>query len=218
MDSIAEHLEETVRGLGSVAAGFGLFAVAFFDSSLLSLPEINDLLLIYFGTQFSDKAYYYALMTVLGSASGASLLYWLARWKGYGFLKRKFPDGKIDTVFRLFRRYGALAVAVPAILPPPFPFKIFVLSSGVLGLPYARFLIAILLGRSFRYFGEAFLAVRYGEVAMTYLRQNASSVLVGTLLVLGVGVTGYALVRRTRRNTAGPAAEGRRPIPDSGHP
>ena len=158
MDSIAEYLEQTVRGLGSVAAGFGLFIVAFFDSSLLSLPEINDVLLIYCGTQFSDKAYYYAFMTVLGSALGASLLYWLARWKGYSFLKNKFSDGKIDWVFKLFHRYGALAVAVPAILPPPFPFKIFVLSSGVLGLPYSRFLVAILLGRSFRYFGEAFLA------------------------------------------------------------
>lgn len=199
MDSIAEYIDHSVRGLGSVTAGFGLFVVAFFDSSLLSLPEINDLLLIYFGTQFTEKAYYYATMTVLGSASGASLLYWLARWKGYGFLKRKFSDGKIDSVFRLFRRYGALAVAVPAILPPPFPFKIFVLSAGVLGLPYSRFLIAILLGRSFRYFGEAFLAVRYGEVAMTYLRQNASNVLVGTLLVFVVGVAGYVVVQRVRR-------------------
>ena len=208
MDGIAEYLEETVRGLGSVAAGFGLFVVAFFDSSLLSLPEINDLLLIYFGTQFTDKAYYYALMTVLGSASGASLLYWLARWKGYGFLKKKFSDGKIDSVFRLFRRYGALAVAVPAILPPPFPFKIFVLSSGVLGLPYSRFLIAILLGRTVRYFGEAFLAVRYGEVAMTYLRQNASSVLVWTLIVFGCGLGVWALVQRRRTIARGPVANG----------
>ena len=198
MDSIAEYLEQTVRGLGSVAAGFGLFVVAFFDSSLLSLPEINDVLLIYCGTQFSDKAYYYAFMTVLGSALGASLLYWLARWKGYGFLKNKFSDGKIDSVFKLFRRYGALAVAVPAILPPPFPFKMFVLSSGVLGLPYSRFLVAILLGRSFRYFGEAFLAVRYGEIAITYLRENATGVLIGTLLVLGVGLGTYALIQRVK--------------------
>ena len=196
MDSIAEYLEQTVRGLGRVAAGFGLFVVAFFDSSLLSLPEINDVLLIYCGTQFPDKAYYYAFMTVFGSALGASLLYWLARWKGYSFLKNRFSDGKIDSVFKLFRRYGALAIAVPAILPPPFPFKIFVLSSGVLGLPYSKFLVAILLGRSFRYFGEAFLAVRYGEVAITYFRDNATSVLVGTLLALGVGLGTYALIQR----------------------
>lgn len=208
MDNIADYLQQTVRGLGSTAAGFGLFGVAFFDSSLLSLPEINDLLLIYCGTQFPSNAYYYAFMTVLGSASGASLLYWLARWKGYGSLKKKFSDGKIDSVFRLFARYGALAIAVPAILPPPFPFKIFVLSSGVLGLPYSRFLVAILLGRAFRYFGEAFLAVRYGEIAMIYLRENATRVLVGTLAVFVVGFGVYFLLqrRRARNEVSGPGS------------
>lgn len=204
MDSIAEYFEKTVRELGSVTAGLGLFVIAFFDSSLLSLPEINDLLLIYFGTQFSSHAYYYALMTVLGSASGASLLYWIARWKGHNYLKKRFSDGKIDSVFHLFARYGALAVAVPAILPPPFPFKIFVLSSGVFGLPYSRFLVAIFVGRSFRYFGEAFLAVRYGDVAITYLRQNATAVLVvalaavAVLLVLYVGFRRFVFQRRRR--------------------
>ena len=198
MGTLAEQLESFVRGLDSSTAGFGLFVAAFFDSSLLSLPEINDVLLIYFGTEFPERAYFYASMTVLGSASGASLLYWLARWKGHALLKRKFEAGKIDRVFRLFKRYGALAVAVPAILPPPFPFKIFVLSSGVLGLPYRYFLVAILMGRSFRYFGEAFLAVRFGEVTVTYLRENATAVLVGTLLVMAVAVGIYVLVSRSR--------------------
>lgn len=216
MHSIAEYFEETVRGLSSLTAGLGLFVIAFFDSSLLSLPEINDLLLIYFGTQFSTKAYYYALMTLLGSASGASLLYWLARWKGYHYLKARFSDGKIDSVFRLFARYGALAVAIPAILPPPFPFKIFVLSSGVFGLPYSRFLVAILLGRSFRYFGEAFLAVRYGEVAMTLLRQNASAVLVGAVaaltVLLGLYAVFHRLVFQRRRRMEQPIPDGQFPI------
>ncbi len=198
MGAIAERLVEAVRGLGSFTGGLGLFVVAFFDSSLLSLPEINDLLLIYFGARFPTHAYYYALMTVLGSALGASLLYWLARWKGYGFLKNKFSDGKIDSVFRLFARYGALAVAVPAILPPPFPFKIFVLSAGVLGLSFRRFLLAILLGRCFRYFGEAFLAVRYGDAAFVYLRDNASAVLVGTLLVFAIAFAIFLLLQRRR--------------------
>ena len=66
-------------------------------------------------------------------------------------------------------------------LPPPFPFKIFVVSSGVLGLPYSRFLAAILAGRAIRYFGEAFLAVRYGQVATSYLRANAANVFYAAL-------------------------------------
>ena len=184
-------------GLDSSTAGAGLFIAALFDSSLLSLPEVNDLLLIYFSATFPDNAYFYASMTVLGSLSGASGLYWLAWWKGHGYLQKRFPGGKIDRAFRLFERYGALAVAVPAILPPPFPFKIFVLSSGVLGLSYTRFFAAIVIGRSFRYFGTAYLAVRFGDVAIVYLRENAQFVFVAALVFVLVSVAW--LVRRRWR-------------------
>ena len=187
MESFAEQLDLFVRGLGSVTAGLGLYLVALVDSSLLSLPEINDLLLVYVATKFPSKAFYYATMTTLGSATGASLLYWIARRQGHGYLVRKFGGGRIDRVFALFRRYGALCIAVPAILPPPLPFKIFVLSSGVFGLRYRHFLIAILLGRSFRYFGEAYLAVRFGDAAIALLRENFTAVLIGTLVVFAVG-------------------------------
>ncbi len=124
MESFVGTLDSAIRGLSGFTAGLGLFTVAFFDSSLLSLPEINDLLLVYFGTRFPENAYTYALMTVLGSASGGSLLYGLARWKGYSFLERRFSRGRISKVFPLVRRFGLLAVLVPALLPPPFPFKI----------------------------------------------------------------------------------------------
>jgi membrane protein DedA with SNARE-associated domain len=94
-------------------------------------------------------------MMMLGSATGCSPLYGISRWKGYSFLKNRFAEVRVDTAFRLFKRYGALAVIVPAVLPPPAPFKIFVFSAGVLGLCYSRFITAVLIGRSARYFGEA---------------------------------------------------------------
>lgn len=197
MESLAETLDAFVRGLSSGTAGFGLFGIAFFDSSLLSLPEINDALLLYFGARFPDRAFYYALTTMLGSVTGASLLYGLARWKGFSFLERRFPHGRIQTVFGLVRRYGALAVLLPSILPPPFPFKIFVLSSGALGLSVPRFLAAIALGRTVRYFGEAWLAVRYGDRALGYLHANAANVLLAALVV-AVGAVLFHVVRRRR--------------------
>jgi membrane protein YqaA with SNARE-associated domain len=204
MGTFVETLDETVRGLSDGAAGLGLFVVAFFDSSLLSLPELNDVLLVYFGARFPDNAYFYALMTVFGSASGASLLYGLARWKGYRFLEKRYAQGRVASVFGLVRRHGALAVVIPSILPPPFPFKIFVLSSGVLGLSFPRFFVALLVGRSFRYFGEAFLAVRYGERAIDFLRQNAVLVLVSALL-FGVAVVVVQIVLARRRRSPGEA-------------
>ncbi len=197
MESLAETLDAFVRGLSSGTAGLGLFGLAFFDSSLLSLPEINDALLLYFGARFPDRAFYYALMTMLGSVTGASLLYGLARWQGFSFLERRFPQGRIQSVFDLVRRYGAFAVLLPSILPPPFPFKIFVLSSGALGLSVPRFLAAIALGRSVRYFGEAWLAVRYGDRALGYLHANAANVLLVAMAV-AVGAVLFHLIRRRR--------------------
>jgi len=197
MESLAETLDRFVRGLSSGTAGFGLFGIAFFDSSLLSLPEINDALLLYFGARFPERAFYYALMTMLGSVTGASLLYGLARWQGFSFLEKRFPKGRIQSVFGIVRRYGAFAVLLPSILPPPFPFKIFVLSSGALGLPIPRFIVAMVVGRTVRYFGEAWLAVRYGDQALGYLHANAANVLVGALVV-AVGAVAFHAIRRRR--------------------
>ena len=197
MESLAESLDAFVRGLSSGTAGLGLFGIAFFDSSLLSLPEINDALLLYFGARFPEKAFYYALMTMLGSVTGASLLYGLARWQGFSFLERRFPKGRIQSVFELVQRYGAFAVLLPSILPPPFPFKIFVLSSGALGLSIPRFLAAMVVGRTVRYFGEAWLAVLYGDEALGYLHANAASVLV-VVVVVALGALLFHVLRRGR--------------------
>jgi membrane protein YqaA with SNARE-associated domain len=197
MESLAETLDAFARGLSSGTAGLGLFGIAFFDSSLLSLPEINDALLLYFGARFPERALYYALMTMMGSVTGASLLYGLARWQGFSFLEKRFPQGRIQSVFDLVRRYGAFAVLLPSILPPPFPFKIFVLSSGALGLSFPRFVGAIALGRAIRYFGEAWLAVRYGDQALGYLHANAANVLIGAAVV-AFGAVVFHLIRRRR--------------------
>jgi len=197
MESLTETLDQFVRGLSSGTAGLGLFGIAFFDSSLLSLPEINDALLLYFGARFPERAFYYALMTMLGSVTGASLLYGLARWQGFSFLEKRFPKGRIQSVFELVGRYGAFAVLLPSILPPPFPFKIFVLSSGALGLSVPRFVAAMVVGRTLRYFGEAWLAVRYGDEALGYLHANTANVLIG-VLVVAVGAVVFQVIRRRR--------------------
>jgi membrane protein YqaA with SNARE-associated domain len=197
MESLAETLDTFVRGLSSGTAGLGLFGIAFFDSSLLSLPEINDALLLYFGARFPERAFYYALMTMLGSVTGASFLYGLARSQGYSFLEKRFPRGRIQAVFELVRRYGVLAVLLPSILPPPFPFKIFVLSSGALGLSIPRFIAAMVVGRTVRYFSEAWLAVRYGDEALGYLHANAANVLIG-VLVVAFGAIVFDVVQRHR--------------------
>ena len=199
MGSIAEYLEQTVRGLGSVAAGFGLFVVAFFDSSLLSLPEINDVLLIYCGTQFSDKAYYYAFMTVLGSAFGReSFVLARALGRDTAFSRASSLTARLNP----FSSCSAATVRWLSLYPPSCRLRSrsrFSFCRPVCWVFRTRgFWSRSSWARSFRYFGEAFLAVRYGEVAITYLRDNATGVLIGTLLVLGAGLGAYVLFQCLR--------------------
>ncbi len=199
MESIVGYLRGAIAGLGSFGGGLGLFFIAFLDSSFISLPEINDLLIVYFCVRFKEQAYYYALMAALGSAAGCSVLYWLGRWKGYNFLRRRYSEEKLESSLRVFHRYGMLAVLGPALLPPPFPFKIFVLSSGVFGISYGRFLSAVLLGRGFRYLVEAAVAIRYGDQALAYLQENYLQLAIIMLTIIFGGLGAYVLVSYLRR-------------------
>ena len=202
MEDFVDYIRTSIVSLGSIGGGFGLFFIAFCDSSFLSLPEVNDLLLVYFSMRFREQAYYYAIMAALGSAAGCSVLYWLGRSRGHRFLLRRYSEGKLRSAMEFFRRYGVWALIGPALLPPPFPFKVFVLSAGVFGIPFGRFLGAVLLGRTLRYVVEAWLALRYGEMAVDYIREHYLQlvVLVVSVTLAGVAVyLGVSLLRGRRR-------------------
>ena len=187
-----------IQAFATSIGGPGLFFVAFLDSSFLSLPEINDVLVITTVIAHKDRMVFYALMATLGSISGCLVLYVLGRRGGEVFVRRRFGGARLDRAMELTNRYGILAIAVPAILPPPAPFKVFVLLAGVAKLPILKFVSAIAVGRGFRYFLEAWLAVRYGDQAIELLERNGQIVgfsIAG--LLLGGGLT-YYLWRKRR--------------------
>ena len=195
MARIADWAETLALSLG----GPGLFFVAFLDSSFLSLPEINDLLVILMVIRHKERMAYYALMATLGSITGCFVLYYLGRKGGDALLRKRFQGPRAERALRLFGRYGVLAVVVPAILPPPAPFKIFVLLAGVAKMSPLQFAVAIGAGRGFRYFGEGYLAVRYGDRAIEFLRDNGQTVaLAVAALALGGGLA-YVIWRHRRR-------------------
>ncbi len=178
--------------------GPGLFVIAFLDSSFLSFPEVVDLLIIWLVTAHKGRVVYYALMPTIGSVAGCFALYMVGRKGGEAFLRRRLSAENVDRSLGIFRRYGLLAVAVPSLLPPPFPLKPFVLAAGVAGVRPVDFLIAVTIGRGTRYFGEAFLAFWYGERAAQFIRDNARPVSFGlAMAVLVVGI-GWIWVRRRR--------------------
>jgi membrane protein YqaA with SNARE-associated domain len=194
-----------VAWIKDVAVSFGgpgLFVIAFLDSSFLSFPEVNDLLIIWLTTQHKERMIYYAAMTTLGSISGCLALYFLARKGGEAFLRKRFNPRYVERAMATFRRYGLLAILVPSILPPPMPFKIFVLAAGVAKVRPFDFILAIAIGRGFRYFGEGLLAVYYGDHAADFLRDNAQTVAIAAALASLVLGGGWIMWRRRNERPA----------------
>ena len=184
------RLVSWVQGFAESLGGPGLFIIAFLDSSFLSFPEVCDALIVLLTVQHEERMLYYALVTTLGSTAGCFALYTVGRKGGEAFIRRRFHARHVDRAMDIFRRYGMLAIIVPSLLPPPMPFKIFVLAAGVARVRTPEFILAVVIGRGIRYFGEGFLALWYGERALTFLRDNAHTV--GLVLGIAVLVGGVA--------------------------
>lgn len=181
--------------------GLGLFFVAFIDASVLSLPEVNDILIVYMVTKSPSYLLYYVAMATAGSIGGSLIVYYLGRKGGEALLRRQFSREQVDRMQARFGRYGMAAVVVPAMLPPPVPLKLFVLGAGVAGMPAGRFAAAIGIGRGLRYLVEGILAYYYGAAAFDYIRANGRQVaLWGGLL--SVAVLALYYWRRQRRRAA----------------
>lgn len=183
--------------------GPGLFLVAFLDSSFLSLPEINDLLVVMLVIEHKARMPYYALMATLGSLSGCLLLYGVGRTGGEALVRRRFGGPRMARALALSKRYGVWAIAVPSVLPPPAPFKIFVLLAGVAAVPVWRFAVTIALARGFRYFLVGVLAVRYGDDAVAFVEENGRAVAFVLLGLLAAGGLAWIAWRRRGRPGTG---------------
>ena len=178
-----------VRTLALALGGPGLLLVAFLDSSFLPLPGITDVLLVVTVARNPAAMLYYVAMTVAGSVAGCLALHYLGRKGGEALVRRKFTGEKIERAMAALQRNGVMAVLIPCLLPPPSPFKIFILLAGVVGISAARLATAIAIGRGVRYLALGILAVKYGQRAMDYMSEHGTTV---SLVVVGVLVGAFA--------------------------
>jgi membrane protein YqaA with SNARE-associated domain len=172
-----------LQNLVSVMGGGGLFVVAFFDSSVLSFPFITDALVMHLSFLNPARMPYYAAMAAAGSLTGCIWLYLLAKKGGEAYFHRH-AAGRAEKVKEWVGEHAFLSVFIPAILPPPLPFKIFVLAEGVFQVPLRTFVLAILLGRGLRYLAEGILAVRYGDATLEFLKIHSGAVGLSVAAVL----------------------------------
>ena len=206
---IGRWLERYVISLPIYFAAPAMIVIGALDSSLLSLPEINDYLVVGRCFKYPSAAFYFPLFAAIGSVSGCLLLYTIMRRGGQALLRRRFKRESIERVERWYARYGFLAIAIPALLPPPMPFKIFVATAGTLEYPRWRFLVTVMIARSFRYYVEGILAVFYGRRVLMFMRDNGLAV-ISVVAALGlVTLLIYLLSGRGRAATsAGKSGEG----------
>ena len=175
---------------------FGLFAVALLDSTFVPLPSSADALMLLLTTTYPSWMLLYAFMATSGSAIGCWILYLVSRRAGARALNR-FSEKKRARVKNLIERYDMMAVLVATLLPPPFPFKLFVVTAGVFRFSLVRFMIAIIAGRAFRFLLEGYFAVRYGAEAKAILAKYYPWIGVGLVAAIVLFVFVKRWVKRT---------------------
>jgi len=191
---------ESMNSLKELLIAFGLpglVAIAILDSAGVPLPGGVDIVVIFLSWQTPQLFLLTSLLAATGSTIGCWLLYRVGRAGGRSVLAR-IPEAKKNWVEEKVQRNGILAVTVAMLGPPPFPTKIFILVSGVVGMDARRFIAAVFIGRLIRYGGTAFLAVQYGDSAIQILQEHSLTTGLGLVAIICL----YMLGRRIRESPA----------------
>ncbi len=165
---------------------FGVFLISLLDSVAVPMPQGVDALLIAQAIAAPDTAYWGAALAVVGSALGSLILFYTARRAGRAMLEKKASKTGIDKMHRQIDRFGALVLLIPTMVPLPLPMKLFVIAGGVFQMKVGQFLAVIVFARCVRYFGEAFVALRFGDQTADLLKENAVAAVIGAVLLIAV--------------------------------
>jgi membrane protein YqaA with SNARE-associated domain len=199
VDVIARRVGAFIIGVPVYVAAPAMIVIGALDSSLLSLPEINDYLVVARCYAHPKSAFFFPIFPAIGSVLGCLLLYTIFSRGGLAVLHRKFRIDRVQKVERAYARFGILALAVPALLPPPLPFKIFIATAGALQFPRRKFLLTIMIARSLRYYTEGILAVYYGRRVLEFLKDNGLLIISIVAALVVVGLVIYLLSSRGRQ-------------------
>ncbi len=194
---LAIPIWQRLRHLG----GVGLILLGLADNSVIPLTGSMDVLTIWLAARHREPWAYYGLMATLGAVLGGYITYSLARKGGNETMERKLSKRRAAQFCKAFERWGFAAVAIPALLPPPFPFLPFLLAAGAMQYSRKKFLTALTLGRGIRYFVEAYLGFHYGRHILRFFSKYykpALAILIG-LAVIGAVVTLVQYLRMKKK-------------------
>ncbi|MFZ0800295.1 MAG: VTT domain-containing protein [Candidatus Sulfotelmatobacter sp.] len=188
--------------------GPSLILLGLVDNSLIPLPGSTDVVTILLAAHHREPWVYYAIMATAGAILGGYLTYRMARKGGKEALEKRFSPKKVNKVYAIFERWGFAAVAIPALLPPPFPIVPMLLAAGAMQYPTKKFLTALAVGRGIRFTILAYLGFHYGRHIVKFFSQYYWPVMIALIVFSVVGGL-YGLFEYKRQ---------RREIPKARHP
>src|SRR5690348_6210678 len=153
----------------------------------------------------------YVIMASAGSAAGSIVLYVVGYKGGEVLLQKRMSPQKFESMRRSFDRHEFWALMFPAMLPPPFPFKLFVLAAAAFEMNFAHFELAIFAGRFVRFMILAVLTIKFGPRVVSITAQLVHQHLAALLMALVVILVGYLLLRRRRKATVSSCARANAP-------
>ena len=172
----------------------GLIPLGILDNSVVPLPGSVDVLVVVLSAGQREWWPYYAVMATTGGVLGGYLTYRLARAEGKGRLAKRLKRAQMAKVHGAFDRWGFFAIAVPALLPPPFPMTPFLIAAGAAQYSRNKFILALFLGRGARYTALAALAALYGRQVLNYFAEHAVAVILVATAVVAMGIA-FAILR-----------------------
>jgi len=191
--------------------GWGLILLGIADNSVVPLTGSVDVLTIWLAARHREPWPYYALMATIGAVLGGYITYSLSRKGGKEAMELRLSKRQAAKVYKKFEQWGFGAIAIPAILPPPFPFVPFVIAAGAMQYSRQKFLAALVLGRGVRYSLVAGLGALYGRHITRFFShyyEPALAVLIG-LAVVGA-ILSLIQYFRYRSHSRGRATRGTR--------
>jgi membrane protein YqaA with SNARE-associated domain len=178
--------------------GPGLILLGIIDNSFIPLPGSTDIATILLSAHRRGLWIYYAIMATAGGVLGGYLTYRMARKGGKETLEKRFSQRRVKSLYAIFERWGFAAVAIPALLPPPFPIVPMLLAAGAMQYPTRKFLTALAIGRGIRFTILSYLGFQYGRAIIRFFARYYWPVL-GVLIAFSAAGGLYALFQFLRR-------------------
>jgi membrane protein YqaA with SNARE-associated domain len=182
---------------------WGVFVIAGLDAAAFGLPM--DVVVAGYVYQDRSRFLLYVLMASAGSAVGSIVLYVIGYQGGEALLRKRISAERFEKLHRTFEKHPFWGLMFPAMLPPPTPFKLFVLGAAVTEMKFSRFLLAIFIGRFVRFTVLALLTLKFGpdfvRISGTIFREHFHWV----LGAVAVGLAAWLVVRRVKARSQAPA-------------